>query len=78
MGISTLQSYQGADFEAIGLNRSLTEKYFTGTLRESRNRMNACSRSAHEASVCDAARTNPNGLRVAANISIEFAASGTN
>jgi glutamate synthase (NADPH/NADH) large chain len=32
MGISTLQSYQGAQiFEAIGLNRSLVEKYFTGT-----------------------------------------------
>ncbi len=32
MGISTLQSYQGAQiFEAIGLNQSLVEKYFTGT-----------------------------------------------
>jgi glutamate synthase domain-containing protein 2/glutamate synthase domain-containing protein 1/glutamate synthase domain-containing protein 3 len=32
MGISTLQSYQGAQaFEAIGLNRSLVEQYFTGT-----------------------------------------------
>jgi glutamate synthase (NADPH/NADH) large chain len=32
MGISTLQSYQGAQiFEAIGLDRSLIEKYFTGT-----------------------------------------------
>src|SRR5712671_529185 len=32
MGISTLQSYQGAQiFEAIGLSRSLIEKYFTGT-----------------------------------------------
>jgi len=32
MGISTLQSYQGAQiFEAIGLSRSLVEKYFTGT-----------------------------------------------
>ena len=32
MGISTLQSYQGAQiFEAVGLNRSLVEKYFTGT-----------------------------------------------
>ena len=31
MGISTLQSYQGADFEAIGLNRALVQKYFTGT-----------------------------------------------
>src|SRR5208282_5195439 len=32
MGISTLQSYQGAQiFEVIGLNRSLVERYFTGT-----------------------------------------------
>ena len=32
MGISTLQSYRGAQaFEAIGLNRSVVQKYFTGT-----------------------------------------------
>jgi len=32
MGISTLQSYQGAQiFESIGLNKTLVEKYFTGT-----------------------------------------------
>ena len=32
MGISTLQSYRGAQvFEAIGLNRALVEQYFTGT-----------------------------------------------
>jgi glutamate synthase domain-containing protein 2/glutamate synthase domain-containing protein 3 len=32
MGISTLQSYRGAQvFEAIGLSKSLVEKYFTGT-----------------------------------------------
>src|SRR5439155_4799238 len=32
MGISTLQSYRGAQvFEAIGLNQSVVEKYFTGT-----------------------------------------------
>ena len=32
MGICTLQSYRGAQvFEAIGLNRKLVEKYFTGT-----------------------------------------------
>jgi glutamate synthase domain-containing protein 2/glutamate synthase domain-containing protein 1/glutamate synthase domain-containing protein 3 len=32
MGISTLQSYQGAQaFEAIGLNHSLIDQYFTGT-----------------------------------------------
>ena len=32
MGISTLQSYQGAQvFEAIGLNRDLVDRYFSGT-----------------------------------------------
>jgi glutamate synthase domain-containing protein 2/glutamate synthase domain-containing protein 1/glutamate synthase domain-containing protein 3 len=32
MGISTLQSYQGAQiFEGIGLSRSLVDRYFTGT-----------------------------------------------
>jgi glutamate synthase (NADPH) large chain len=32
MGISTLQSYQGAQiFEAIGLNKAVIDKYFTGT-----------------------------------------------
>ncbi|MCG8697152.1 MAG: glutamate synthase large subunit, partial [Bacteroidales bacterium] len=32
MGISTLRSYHGAQiFEAIGLEKSFTEKYFTGT-----------------------------------------------
>jgi glutamate synthase domain-containing protein 2/glutamate synthase domain-containing protein 1/glutamate synthase domain-containing protein 3 len=32
MGISTLQSYRGAQvFEAIGLSQTLVEKYFTGT-----------------------------------------------
>ncbi len=32
MGISTLQSYQGAQvFEAIGLNKALIDQYFTGT-----------------------------------------------
>ncbi|HMK74090.1 MAG TPA: glutamate synthase large subunit, partial [Myxococcaceae bacterium] len=32
MGISTLQSYRGAQiFEAVGLDRSLVEKHFTGT-----------------------------------------------
>jgi len=32
MGISTLQSYRGAQiFEAIGLNKDLVQKYFTGT-----------------------------------------------
>jgi glutamate synthase (NADPH) large chain len=33
MGISTLQSYQGAQiFEIIGLNRSVVDKYFTGAV----------------------------------------------
>jgi len=33
MGISTLQSYQGAQiFEIIGLNKSVVDKYFTGTV----------------------------------------------
>src|SRR5687768_8153665 len=33
MGISTLQSYQGAQiFEIIGLNRALVDIYFTGTI----------------------------------------------
>ena len=32
MGISTLQSYRGAQvFEAIGLNKAVVERYFTGT-----------------------------------------------
>jgi len=32
MGISTLQSYRGAQiFEAVGLNKDLVDKYFTGT-----------------------------------------------
>ena len=32
MGISTLQSYRGAQvFEAIGLNKELVDQYFTGT-----------------------------------------------
>ncbi len=33
MGISTLQSYRGAQvFEAIGLNRKFVDRYFTGTV----------------------------------------------
>src|SRR6202040_1599870 len=32
MGISTVQSYRGAQiFEAVGLSKTLIEKYFTGT-----------------------------------------------
>ncbi len=33
MGISTLQSYQGAQiFECLGLNKDVVDKYFTGTI----------------------------------------------
>src|SRR4029078_5924754 len=33
MGISTLQSYQGAQiFEIVGLNKSVVDKYFTGAI----------------------------------------------
>ena len=33
MGISTLQSYQGAQiFEIIGLNKDVVDKYFTGAV----------------------------------------------
>ncbi|MFT7250256.1 MAG: glutamate synthase (NADPH/NADH) large chain, partial [Arcticibacterium sp.] len=33
MGISTLQSYQGAQiFECLGLNKTVVDKYFTGTV----------------------------------------------
>src|SRR4030095_4097255 len=33
MGISTLQSYQGAQiFEIIGLNKAVVDKYFTGAI----------------------------------------------
>ncbi len=33
MGISTLQSYQGAQiFEIVGLNKTVVDKYFTGTI----------------------------------------------
>ena len=33
MGISTIQSYQGSQiFEAIGISKEVTEKYFTGTV----------------------------------------------
>ncbi|WP_026973485.1 glutamate synthase large subunit [Aliagarivorans marinus] len=33
MGISTLQSYQGAQiFEALGINQEVVDKYFTGTV----------------------------------------------
>ena len=34
MGVSTLQSYRGAQlFEAVGLNKALIDEYFTGTRR---------------------------------------------
>ena len=33
MGISTIQSYCGAQiFEAVGLDQALVQKYFTGTV----------------------------------------------
>ena len=33
MGISTLQSYQGAQtFEILGINNDVVEKYFTGAI----------------------------------------------
>ena len=33
MGVSTIQSYQGSQiFEAIGINKDVVEKYFTGTV----------------------------------------------
>ena len=33
MGISTIQSYQGAQiFEAIGISQEVIDKYFTGTV----------------------------------------------
>ena len=33
MGISTLQSYQGAQiFEILGLNKDVVDKYFTGAI----------------------------------------------
>ena len=36
MGISTIQSYRGAQiFEAVGLERELIDKHFTGTARGS-------------------------------------------
>ncbi len=34
MGISTIQSYQGAKiFEAIGINSDVIDKYFTNTVK---------------------------------------------
>ena len=51
MGISTLQSYRGAQvFEAIGLNKELVEKYFAGTTSrlEGVGLERAGARSAHE------------------------------
>lgn len=35
MGISTIQSYQGAQiFEALGYTESVVNKYFTGTINK--------------------------------------------
>ena len=58
MGISTLQSYCGAQiFEAIGLNKSLVERYFTGHVVADRRRGAGSSgaRSADAAQVRHAA-----------------------
>ena len=58
MGISTLQSYQGAQiFEAVGLNKALVDKYFTGHILAHRGRRHgsAGARSDDEARICDAA-----------------------
>ncbi len=55
MGISTLQSYRGAQiFEAIGLNKEVVDKYFTGTVVPHRRGGARCarSRSADEARSC--------------------------
>ena len=52
MGISTLQSYRGAQvFEAIGLNKDLVETYFTGTVSRVEGVGPGCAgaRSADEA-----------------------------
>ena len=37
MGISTLQSYQGSRiFEALGIDKSVIDKYFAGTVSKNR------------------------------------------
>ena len=82
MGISTLQSYQGAQiFEAIGLNRELVEQLFHrhGFAHRRRGHGGAGARSADEAPVRDeSARANPiPNCESAANINIACAASGT-
>ncbi|MCQ2452855.1 MAG: glutamate synthase large subunit, partial [Oscillospiraceae bacterium] len=57
MGVSTIQSYQGSQiFEAIGINREVIDKYFTGTvsrvggigLREIREDVNALHNRAFD------------------------------
>jgi hypothetical protein len=46
MGISTLQSYRGAQiFEAIGLNQELIDRYFTGTASRIEGAAWKCSRA---------------------------------
>ena len=81
MGISTLQSYQGAQiFETVGLNQSLVEKYFTGT--SSRIEGIGIEVLAREALMKHEFAMQPPHCRTrnfasAANISIACAASGT-
>jgi len=48
MGISTLQSYQGAQrFEAIGLNKELIDAYFAGTTSRLEESVSTSSRARH-------------------------------
>ena len=82
MGISTLQSYRGAQvFEAIGLNKALVEKYFTGTASRIEGvGLDVLAREAHaEARVTPSARSpNPRpSWPSAATISTASAASIT-
>ncbi len=56
MGISTYMSYCGAQiFEAIGLDRTLVDKYFRGTA--SKSAASACSRSPRKRCACIARRS---------------------
>jgi glutamate synthase (NADPH/NADH) large chain len=54
MGISTLQSYRGAQvFEAVGLNQSLVDAYFSGTTsRVEGIGLDVLARGADEARLC--------------------------
>ena len=82
MGISTLQSYQGAQiFEAIGLNQSLVERYFTGTSSRIEGvGMEVLAREAlmkHRVRDAAAAPNPTPNCASAANINIACAASAT-